>query len=148
MVALFFALDGAHRLAQPSDASLWILEPHALNVAQGFEPVTAALNSRMYSDLIKPAFYHKSPESGTVAAAMASETDQRMFVQQGCFTVHSVDTPLDKLQLPDNVLTEVRIPARHVRQLSFDIALCGFRRGDLFPDLQNLADELRTTYGP
>lgn len=148
MVALFFALDGAHRVSQPTDASLWILEPHALNVAQGFEPVTAALNARMYLDLIKPAFYHKSPELGTVAAAMASETDQRMFVQQGCFTVHSADAPLERLQLPEHVLTKVRISAQCVRQLSFDIELCGFRRGDLFPDLQNLADELRTSYGP
>ena len=148
MIALFFALDGSHRVAQPSDASLWILEPHALNEAQGFEPVTAALNAWMYSTLVRPAYYHQDPEPGTVAAAMASETDQRMFVQQGCFTVHSADPPLERIQLPEHVLTEVRIPARHVRQLSFDIELCGFRRGDLFPDLQNLADELRTTYGP
>jgi hypothetical protein len=86
MIALFFALDGSHRVAQPSDASLWILEPHALNEAQGFEPVTAALNAWMYSTLVRPAYYHQDPEPGTVAAAMASETDQRMFVQQGCFT--------------------------------------------------------------
>ena len=148
MVALFFALDGSHRIAEPTDAIHWILEPHALNEVQGFEPVTAALNAHMYEGIIKPAFYHKSLEPGTVAAAMASETDQRMFVQQGCFTVHSADTPLEKIQLPEQVLTEVRIPSKHVRQLSFDVEICGFRRGDLFPDLQNLADELRTTYGP
>jgi len=148
MVALFFALDGSYRVEQPMDASLWILEPHALNEAQGFEPVTAALNASMYSDLIKPAYYHRSPEPGTVAAAMASETDQRMFVQQGCFTVHSADLPIEEIQLPEHVLTKVKIPAECVQQLSFDVELCGFRRGDLFPDLQNLADELRTTYGP
>lgn len=148
MVALFFALDGSFRVAQPTDATLWILEPHALNVAQGFEPVTAALNASMYADLIKPAYDHKSPELGTVAAAMVSETDQRMFVQQGCFTVHSTDSPLEQLSLPDKVLTKVRIPSKHVRQLSFDVEICGFRRGDLFPDLQNLAYELRKTYGP
>lgn len=148
MVALFFALEGSWHLAQPSDAALWILEPHALNKAQGFEPYTAALNAGMYTALINPAYYHKSPEPGTVAAAMASETDQRMFVQQGCFTVHSADPPLERLELPDKVLTEVRIRAEHIRKLSFDIEVCGFRRGDMFPDLQNLADELRRSYGP
>jgi hypothetical protein len=148
LVALFFALDGLRLLAEPTDATLWILEPHALNAAQGFEPVTAALNAGMYTDLIKPAYYHKSPEPGTVAAAMASETDPRMFVQQGCFTVHSADSPLEQIQLPSQVLTKVRIPSRHVRQLAFDVQICGFRRGDLFPDLQNLADELRANYGP
>jgi FRG domain len=149
MVALFFALDGAWRLknSQPTDANLWVLEPHALNVAQGYEPVTAALNAKTYRELIEPAYYHKSKEPGTVAAAMASETDQRMFVQQGCFTIHSSDTELEKLILPPHVLTRLTIPAKSVRQLSFDIELCGFRRGDLFPDLQNLADELKRTYG-
>jgi len=147
MVALFFALDGSYRVKHPVDACIWILEPHALNKAQRFEPYTAALNAWMYSDLIKPAYYHKSTEPETVAAAMTSETDQRMFVQQGCFTVHSADLPLEEIKLPDQVLTKIKIPAECVQQLSFDIELCGFRRGDLFPDLQNLADELRTTYG-
>jgi hypothetical protein len=147
MVALFFALEGSYRVAEPKDATLWILEPHALNEAQGFEPVTAALNAYMYDSLIKPAFDHKSPEPGTVAAAMASEIDQRMFVQQGSFTVHSADTPIEQIPLPEQVLSKLRIPSKYVRQMSIDVEICGFRRGDLFPDLQNLADELRTTYG-
>ena len=146
MVALFFALENAWRYKDHIDACIWILEPHGLNSAQGLEPVTAALNAEMYAKFIAPAYYHQSEEPGTVAAAMASETDQRMFVQQGCFTIHSADTPLSEMQMPDSVLTKMIIPAQHIRELSYDIELCGFRRGDLFPDLQNLADELRVTY--
>ena len=146
MVALFFALENAWRFTNHVDACIWILEPHALNSNQGLEPVTAALNAQMYSDFIAPAYYHKSKEPGTIAAAMVSETDQRMFVQQGFFTIHSADAPLSEMQLPNGVLAKVTIPAQHVRALSFDVELCGFRRGDLFPDLQSLADELRVTY--
>ena len=103
LVALFFALEGAWRQSQYVDAGFWILEPHALNVAQGFGPYTADLNAFMYIDLIKPAYFHSDSEPGTVAAAMAAETDQRMFVQQGCFTVHSSATPLENIDLPEGV---------------------------------------------
>ncbi|GET34640.1 hypothetical protein PbJCM13498_35030 [Prolixibacter bellariivorans] len=147
MVALFFALENAWRANnQPIDACVWVLDPHELNKTQGIEPVTAALDARMYENHISPAFYHQSEEPNTVAAAMASETDQRMFVQQGCFTIHSADTPLDKTDLPSRVLTKLTIPSQKVRELSFDIEILGFRRGELFPDLENLSNELRTRY--
>lgn len=147
MVALFFALENAWRMSgPPNDACLWVLEPHRLNESQGIENVTAALDAKMYEKHVSPAFYHQSKEPNTVAAAMASEIDQRMFVQQGCFTIHSANTPLDKVELPPGVLTKLTIPGRMVCELSFDIETLGFRRGDLFPDLENLSNELRTTY--
>jgi len=147
MVALFFALENAWRASnQTTDACVWVLEPHGLNESQGIESVTAALDAQMYEKHIFPAFYHQSEEQNTVAAAMASETDQRMFVQQGCFTVHSTNTPLDQTDLPYGVLTKLTILSQKVCELSFDIEILGFRRGDLFPDLENLSHELRTTY--
>jgi hypothetical protein len=147
LVALFFALENAWRGSnQNADACVWVLEPHGLNESQGIEPVTAALDAKMYEKHILPAFYHQSEEPNTIAAAMASETDQRMFVQQGCFTIHSGNTSLDEAELPSGVLTKLVIPSHAVRELSFGIEILGFRRGDLFPDLENLSNELRTTY--
>jgi hypothetical protein len=147
MVALFFALENAWRMSdQTTDACVWVLEPHGLNESQGIESVTAALDAKMYEKHIFPAFYHQSEEPNTIAAAMASETDQRMFVQQGCFTIHSANTALDQIDLPSGVLTKLIIPSLKVRELSFDIEILGFHRGELFPDLENLSNELRTTY--
>jgi hypothetical protein len=74
---------------------------------------------------------------------MASEIDYRMFVQQGCFTIHSDQAPLNSKPGHHQYLTYLVIPAQSVRRFAAEIDVSGFRRGDLFPDLANLADELR-----
>jgi hypothetical protein len=125
-----------------------VLEPHALNASQGFEPVTASIDAKMCREMLLPAFYHEAPENNKVMAAMASETDIRMFVQQGCFTIHSTSKPLEEFQLKEGILTQLVIPAECVQEMAFEIDVCGIRKGDIFPDLQNLADELKGIYRP
>jgi hypothetical protein len=66
----------------------------------------------------------------------------RMFVQQGCFTIHSNPIPLNQQDGSHEYLSHINIPAEYVKRMAFEIDLCGFRKGDIFPDLGNLADEL------
>lgn len=73
---------------------------------------------------------------------MASETDLRMFVQQGSFTIHSTTTPLDELRIPRGVLRKYVIPAQVCERFALELAVSGFRKGDIYPDLQNLALDL------
>jgi hypothetical protein len=65
-----------------------------------------------------------------------------MFVQQGCFTVHSDRTPLNKRSMSSKYLAKFIISARCVKKLAGELDACGFRKGDIFPDLEHLADEL------
>lgn len=37
------------------------------------------------------------------------------------------------------------IPQECVRPMAEEIALCGFRKGDIYPDLGNLAGELKAS---
>ncbi|MBF0555394.1 MAG: hypothetical protein HQK96_12715 [Nitrospirae bacterium] len=103
---------------------------------------------------MRPAFYHSAEENNKVMAVMASEIDIRMFVQQSCFTIHSSSEPLEELvpklknQQDTDILTKIIIPANYVRQMAFELDVCGFRKGDIFPDLQNLADEMKSRYRP
>lgn len=147
LVALYFAVEEftySHREAE--DACLWILEPHSLNQSQGFEPVTASVVSLMYRPVLEPAFYRAAPETHQIVAAMAFETDVRMFVQQGCFTVHSDPDPLEASESHSRFLTKVQLPASSVKALAFQVDVCGFRKGDIYPDLQNLANELKAKW--
>jgi hypothetical protein len=144
LIALYFAVEEyAYSDAEPEDACVWILDPHALNEAQGLEPVTASVISLMYRPTLEPAFYRATEEDQKVVAAMASETDIRMFVQQGCFTIHSYPNSLDSSTFYSKFLTKVVVPACSIRRLAFEIDICGFRKGDIYPDLQNLANELK-----
>jgi FRG domain-containing protein len=152
VIAAYFAIEPY--LANPSmtsasDATVWVLAPHSLNSAQGISPpVTPSIDAHICERLLEPAFSDSTAEPNTVMAVMASETDLRMSVQQGCFTIHSDRTPLNKMSGRSAFLWQIVIEAPHVLTMAHQIRLCGLRQGDLFPDLGNLAQELKRTYPP
>jgi FRG domain len=152
LIAAYFALEPY--LIDPSapsvsDATVWVLAPHVLNEVQGTSPrVTPSIDAHMCKELLEPAFSDKASEPNKVLAVMASETDLRMFVQQGCFTIHSNKTALNKLHGNADFLWRILIEAPHVPTMAHQLGVCGLRQGDLFPDLANLAQELRRTHPP
>jgi len=150
LVAAYFALERYiyDKNSKPEDASIWMLRPHALNVAEGFENITPPIDAYTVTRMLTPAFTHRGPQNNKVIAVMAAERDMRMFVQQGCFTVHSSTKPLDGRKEANKYLAEMRIPATSVSNMADEIDLCGFRKGDLFPDLGHLAEELKGIYPP
>lgn len=153
LVAAYFALEPYLQPdVVPQDAAIWVLSPHELNLYEANLHVTPALSSKDCAHLVGAAFVDsrkRNPKfSGTVMAAMASETDLRMFVQQGCFTVHSPDgLPLDDGTAP-GILWCLLIERKDVRRLAENLEDLGFRRGDIFPDLENLAKELAESWPP
>jgi hypothetical protein len=129
LTAAFFAAQRTMRHFSPRDeapldAAVWALCPGELNRAQGLEPYIYPLNSRELEPLVNAAFFpFNSPIE--VAAAMAVETDVRMQVQRGAFTIHGTGQPLS-----------------HVCSLGIEIEALGVSLADLFPDLGSLARDL------
>jgi len=150
LVAAYFALEEHiyEKDSRPEDADIWILEPHTLNVREGLGDVTPSIDAHMCEEMLLPAFSHTHPENNKVLAVMASERDMRMFVQQGCFTIHSDPQPLNEKLGNEEYLINVTIPAAYVKEMAFEIDVCGFRKGDIFPDLGHLAEELKGMYPP
>jgi hypothetical protein len=151
LVALYFAVEDYiyDRVVEPEDAVIWVLEPHILNQLEDFGQITPSIDAHMCEPMLKPAFTDRdAPETGKVLCAMAADKDVRMFVQQGCFTIHSDKTPLDKRAGCERYLTHITIPAQSVKHVAFEVDLCGFRKGDIFPDLGNLAAELKSRRVP
>jgi hypothetical protein len=136
------------RDSDAADARIWVLNPFLLNAEQGYGFLTPPINSKYYEDLISPAFSERAGESKKIVAAMAAETDWRMFVQQGCFTIHSLELPLDEVSGCDEYLDSLIIPSAVVVKVAEELRMCGFRRGDIFPDLANLSEELISSYPP
>jgi hypothetical protein len=150
-VAAYFALEHSSRRRDTSgdgDVVIWTLLPHVLNVRNGFDPVTPSIEAHMCESMLVPAFTDRAKENAKVMAAMASETDMRMFVQQGCFTIHSRQDALNSEQGHSDFLRPIVIRSDWVPRAALEIAACGFRQGDIYPDLGNLADELKHTYPP
>ena len=131
----------------PEPAAIWVLRAHDLNNQECGQPVTPAIEAVMVQPLINPAFSHDHKETGRVLAVMASEHDFRMFTQQGCFTIHSDREPLERRDGSTNYLSKFVIPAEAIARFSHEIEVCGFRKGDIYPDLDNLALELKMKKG-
>ncbi|HEX6374011.1 MAG TPA: FRG domain-containing protein [Longimicrobium sp.] len=150
LVALYFAVEAYiyNPPSAPSDACIWILEPHKLNEVDVQSEYTPSIDAHMCRDMLRPAFTHHGEENGKVMAAMAAESDFRMFVQQGCFTIHSYRGSLSQRENHESYLSGIRIPAQGVIEIAKQLDVCGFRKGDMFPDLQNLADEFKGIFPP
>lgn len=147
LIALYFALEQyIYEDNEVEDACIWVLEPHVLNEQEGFDEITPSIDAHMCRKMLRPAFYHQGEENNKVMAVMAAETDLRMFVQQGCFTIHSYQGPLNRRDGHEPYLSGLRIPAHRIQDMAFDLDICGFRKGDIFPDLNNLADEFKGRY--
>jgi hypothetical protein len=131
-----------------ADASLWILDPIRLNVSEDYPPITPAIDAHGCKEILVPAFTDSDPEVDKVRAVMAIETDLRILIQQGCFTIHSRREPLDGAPRSTEYLQLVRIPAAAIKAIADELEVCALRRADLFPDLANLAGELKGLYTP
>lgn len=145
MVAAYFALQYLldNPNAEPRDAALWVLRPSALNEAEELNAIIFSINSKSCEEFIKPVFHPADDEKGKVRAVMASVHDNRIFVQQGAFTIHSRPQPLDDTPGSARYLSRIVIPSAHVSSVAGQLKASGYRRGDIFPDLANLAMELR-----
>ncbi len=151
LIATYFALEQDMPGGTPrvGDAVVWVLSPHQLNSNEGFSPpVTPSIDAHMREEMLLPAFTDKLKENNKVLAAMASETDMRMFVQQGCFTIHSDREALNRKPRNSEFSRPIVIIEKAAVRIAAQINACGFRQGDIFPDLGNLAAELKRSYPP
>jgi hypothetical protein len=153
LVAAYFAVEREYAgrgTRDTVDAAVWVLMPHRLNELEFVPPVTVtpSIDADMCGDMLAPAFTTTSAENGKVMAVMATEFDLRMFVQQGCFTIHSSTVPLNKHDRRAEFLRQLVIPAPSVPNVARELTACGFTQGDIFPDLGHLASELKASYPP
>ena len=88
--------------------------------------------------------YLEDPEvSPRCLAVMASETDLRMLVQQGAFTVHSSRcAPLDLEPESHRCLVKFVIPREAMWSFAEEVKTCGFDEAGIYPDLDHLGGEL------
>jgi hypothetical protein len=144
LIAAYFAVAAyTDRKIKPADAAVWILSPHRLNKIEVDSDFTHPIDSETSQELLKPAFKRSGVESGNVIAVMGIEHDLRIFAQQGAFTIHSDRKPMDLRTGHADYLMKLTIPLQCVLRMAEELYACGIRRGDIFPDLTNLADEMK-----
>jgi hypothetical protein len=66
-----------------------------------------------------------------------------MAAQLGNYTIHDNQTPLELHPESQNFLARILLPASSHNKLARDCSVLGLRQSTLFPDLANLASELK-----
>lgn len=142
LVAGFFAVT--EPACHSVDGVVWMLDPGKLNeemaVPRGLllplDRETA--NEQFHVSLRK----HHDEKKKRILAVVPDEVDSRLLVQQSAFTLHGMDTPLDRVRGSDRFLRRLVIPAEKKAEIEDGLRFMGIRRENLFPDLGNLADDI------
>lgn len=144
LTAVFFALDD-DQSTEP--AVVWSLIPALLNKSSKHDAATAfLLHGPEAMALVRAPFITSSEPDISTLAVMAEDVDLRMAVQQGAFTIHGDATPLEERVGAEKYLNRFIIPAASKERLRREVRALGIRRSMLFPDLSNLAIEIKDQY--
>ncbi len=149
LVALFFAVnDNKYTYPDNSNSVVWLIHPGELNKLAISESYIYSIYTETARKMIEPAFVDPKycNENNTIVAAAAVENDLRMLIQQGAFTIHSSQTPLEEYKEFQKYLYKITIPDKYIPEIRFELDLLGYKRSLLFPDLDNLSQELKWRY--
>ena len=146
--ACFFALHpdfSETKTVGASDVCIWALAARLLNESQGFEPLVYPMDAKTFEPLIEPAFKERT-EPNTIGVAMGVENNVRIQVQQGAFTIHSSQIPLNEITGCDKWLNKFIISKDIAADFLENIEILGIRKQYLFPDLASLASDLKAIH--
>ncbi len=141
LVALYFAVLEQE---ETRDGCIWALWPRQLNAIVGARFASIQIQDPRVIELVKPAFVLGSESGQVIVAIDGREIDLRMLVQIGRFTLHSYHAAIECLPNSASWLRRYIVPKEHKRKVRYQLAAMGIKRSNLFPDLTNLAAELRT----
>lgn len=140
LVALYFAV--ANEENDSKSGTLWALDPFGLNFSIKGNLIIASSADPDVIRLVDLAFTHSSEQTNEVLAVFPDEVDIRLMVQFAGFTIHGSSQPLEKQAKARSFLRKFVIPARSKAQLRNELKALGIRQRSIFPDLNNLSQDL------
>jgi len=145
LVAAFFAVctERPPQVMGMGAATIWAMHPFKLNqsiqIAKGV-PLFAGQQGRT---LALPAFFAGAAPDDTVTAVQPGEIDGRMMLQQSVFTIHGGPKPLEDMPGCKDFMAKLVIPYEFRANLADGVEKLGLRRSKVFPDLENLAADIK-----
>lgn len=140
LFALFFAVN-SHADAP---GVLWAISPAGLNKAEFQVDTLLSPYREEIQCLFKAPFVDSAENISKIAAVPIRHIDVRQAVQLSAFTIHGNKKPLDEHEENKRFLMKFEIPAESKRTLRLELFAFGVRESHIFPDLDHLANELRT----
>jgi len=138
LIATFFAIRG--HLDAP--AAVWGLRPGRMNLHTAGKDAIFGSDHSMAMEVIKGVL--DGDAAKRTIAIIATQCDVRMLVQLSEFTAHGSASPLETENGSDEFLAKLVIPADAKPRIRDELDALGFKQANLFPDLANLAEDLKT----
>jgi hypothetical protein len=140
LVALYFAVEQQ----TDKDGAIWALWPGGLNKYSLGDPRFVRIRDPDVKKIAEDAFSGKA-NLPVILAIDGQEIDLRMLVQIGRFTLHGCNDKIDMSEGSEAWLRQFIIPKESKGKIRNQLTVMGIKRSNLFPDLDNLACELRET---
>jgi len=142
LVASYFAVTEDR---EDRDGCIWALWPGMLNKHFHASFDLVQIRDPKVVEIAESAFTPGKHCDQVIIAIDGREIDPRMLAQMGRFTLHSISTAMEHLPGSAGWLRRYIIPKEHKQKVRRQLAAMGIKRSNLFPDLSNLAAELRET---
>lgn len=146
LVALYFAVENAE--SHDQDGALWTLDPTELNKNAGIHDKDEENYIPSFEDEELTGYSVESLKSNTrlqlePIATIATRNNARIQAQQGVFTVHhNKPTAIEDIQ-PAEHTRKFIIPANSKPTLKKQLALLGYTKFQLFPELSSIGDIIK-----
>lgn len=154
LIAAYFAVCDQSKWDRPG--AIWALAPHVLNKSIVGTEMNITAHDRVGHLAANLSFMREEHENMTeeyrdtaerltrgIVAIEPDEIDLRMLLQQSVFTIHGSLIKDESKAFPDACLIKYLIPSGMKEIFAHALACAGVRRSTVFPDLDNLATELR-----
>ena len=140
LVALYFAVQ-----SEPDkDGALVAMDPFSLNNYFFGQRVILSDHSSDVIQLFKNPLLNSVANVNKVAAISSTERNQRMLMQSSRFTIHGITTDLYEVDELKPYIMSIFIKKEAKELLMSWLYDIGIRKSYLFPDLDNLADEIKS----
>ena len=125
--------------------ALWALSPGRLNKNQiGREMMLGPENPSVIELFSAVIDGEKEGADDKTIAITTRHVDIRMMVQHSHFTIQRGRTPIEEIQGNEEFLIKFEVPKEYKKRLALELDGLKFSRAHLFPDLANLAKDVKT----
>lgn len=148
LIALYFVV---HNSTSSADGALWILKPSELNKEARINDHAEEFFIPSFDDEELQKYTIESLSGGprrtllSPLAGIATRNNARIQAQLGVFTIHHLDkTPIDRIGNGRHTF-KYKIPQSSVATLKKELALLGYTKFTVFPELASIGDNIRSS---
>jgi hypothetical protein len=141
LIAIFFALNSK----ELNNPFIWALDAGSLNeeMNDGDNRILFLESKEISNTLCKEAFELTKNTCEKILAVTPRYIHERLDRQHSQFTIHGSFTALNKLSISNKFLKKYIINTSSINNMRNELSILDIRQSKLFPDLDNLANELK-----